>query len=403
MDDQGNGHHHKSFMVETTAIDAFLGDTLRAVRAGESAPWPPAPDSAWTSREELTAVWERIEFHGISVLLHHHAARLANWPEKMLARIAEEARLIGLWEATHHNALSKLIDGFAQAGIETVLMKGTAVAYSLYEEPAARRRGDSDLLVRPRDLERARELLSSSGWYRNDDPVGVTFQEGWRCDVAGHFTHFLDLHWEPSDRPVLQRLLTCDDFFADPQPLPRLAENAMRADHALSLVHETLNQKWHHVHGYYAEQGKVIGSRRLIWSLDFTLIAQALAPADWDRVCTFCESRKIGQLVAEALRGAASDLSAPLPEAVLVRLEAQPLDPAVAAYFEASDDFGEFWHNLRGARSWRDRATLVLDRSFPPRSHLLTKYPDHAHWPTLLLQTRSLVGTAGRALKRVLR
>lgn len=388
-------------MVETAAIDAFLGQTLRAIRSGRIAAWIAAPGEDSTSSDMLNAVWSRIEVHGLVVLLHDSAELLSGWPDRMIAAIAEDARINGLWEATHAAALSRLLAALDKAGIEAVLMKGTALAYSLHDEPATRRRGDSDLIIRPADCERARAVFAECGWYRNKDPHGLVFQESWLIEAAGHFVHALDLHWEPSDRPVLQRVLRLEDFFTHKQPLPRLSNHAYRADHALTLIHETLNQKWHVAHGYWTEQGRVKGARRLIWSVDFDLLARRLGDAGWQRLLTLCAERGVGPLVAEALRGAASDLDTPLPRQVLATLEAQPADADIAQYFANSDSLSEFWLDLRTATSWSDRLRMVLDRGFPPRAHLLTKYPEHAGWPTLLLQARLLFETAGRVLRRV--
>ena len=401
------GIGHKRFMVETTAIDGFLGGALRAIRAGQAAGWPDVgPDADWSGSSALTAIWSRIEYHGIPLLLHQSADLLEQWPDPMRDRIAEEARLIGLWETTHVTALTKLLAAPDAAGIETVLMKGTAIAYALYDEPAARRRGDSDLLIRPADLARARAVFAACGWYRNDDPHGLTHQEGWLCDAAGHFVHALDLHWQPSDRPVLQRVLAAQDLFAHKQPLPRLSPHAFGADAAITLIHETINQKWHEAYGYWAEQGRVKGGRRLIWSVDFDLLVRTMADADWTRLVTLCAERGVGPLVAGALHGAARDLATPLPAPVrgtLDALEAMPVDRDVAAYFATSDALGEFLLDLRTAHSWGDRIAMVRDRAFPPRAHLVEKYPQAAGWPTLALQLRLLGATAGRIVRKVAR
>ncbi len=388
-------------MVETAAIDAFLGRTLRALLSGNAAKWIGAPDEDWRTSDALNAIWSRLEVHGLFVLLHANSGLLTNWPDRMVEAIAEEARITGLWESTHAAALTRLLKALEAANIEAVLMKGTALAYSIHGEPASRRRGDSDLIIRPPDRERARSVLTACGWYRNDDPHGLVFQESWLIDAAGQFVHALDLHWEPSDRPVLQRVLRLEDFFAHKEPLPRLCDHAYRPDHALTLIHETLNQKWHITHGYWTEQGRVKGARRLIWSVDFDLLARGLGNEGWERLVALCNERGVGPLVAEALRAAASDLDTPLPQDILAALEAQPTAPDILRYFEESDSLSEFWLDLRTATSWRDRFRMVRDRGFPPRAHLMTKYPDQSRWPTALLQARLLIETAGRIVRRV--
>lgn len=389
-------------MLTESDIDLFLAASLRDLRAGCEPPWPPQLGAAEDLSETLSRVWARIEFHGIAVLLHGAATKLSGWPMPLIARIGEEARLMGLWEATHRAALARVLDRLAGDGIETVLMKGTAIAYSLYDDPAARRRGDSDLLVRPSDLERTRGMLLQCGWQRHNDPHGLVYQEGWICDVAGHFQHKLDLHWEPSDRAVLQEVLVREAMFATRRPLPRLAKGAWAADPVQTLVHEAINQKWHEVHGYDIDEGRIKDARRLIWSVDFELLAGSLSPDDWKRLVEMCRASGIGPMVAQALRDAAGDLAFALPPVPLSALEAQAENVALAATFDAGDEIGEFWQNLRRTKDWGARAALVLDRGFPPRAHLVSKYPGQAGWPTAALQARFLLDAAWRVARRVL-
>ncbi|MHA7820228.1 MAG: nucleotidyltransferase family protein [Erythrobacter sp.] len=385
-------------MVEISSIDVFLAQALRAIRAGEIIAWP---EEMEPSREAMATMWERVDVHGIAGLLHHDAHLLVDWPEHLRERIAEEARLVGLWETTHRAALSKLLKELARGGVETVLMKGTAIAYSLHQDPAVRRRGDSDLLVRPSDLGKVRATLKKGGWFRNEDPHGLVNQEGWLAEVAGHFLHKLDLHWEPSERPALQEVLPREDFFARSRPLPRLSPDARAADPAMIVIHETINQKWHLVHGYATDKGEVRGARRLIWSVDFALLADTLdKEKGWERLVELCGARGVGPLVAEALRGASQDLGTSLPRASIEALERQVPNNDIVASIATNDSLGEFWIDLRTATSWRQRLRLIGNRGLPPRAHLLAKYPKSAGWPTALLQGRLLVETAGRVIRR---
>ena len=319
----------------------------------------------------------------------------------MIAAIADEARVVSLWESTHATAVAQLIDALDSAGIESVLMKGTALAYSVHEEPAARRRGDSDLLVRPDDLEQARLIFEANGWDRAEGPHGVSYQEAWLHKTATHFEHAIDLHWEPSDSAVIQKALTLHDFFDHKRPLPRLSDKAWRSDLAVTMIHETINQKWHISHGYLTEEGKISGARRLIWSVDFDVMSGAMNGADWERLLKLCEARKFGPLVAQALRGAESDLGTIVPEERVRQLEQMPLDPAIAAFFETTDKLSEFWLNLRSARGWGERVRMLRQRAFPSRDYLLDKYPQAGGWPTPFLQGRLMVETAGRVLRKV--
>ena len=161
-----------------------------------------------------------------------------------------------------------------------------------------------------------------------------------------------------------------------------------------------INQKWHEVHGYWTDHGHIRGARRLIWSVDFALQTGELDEHDWGRLIDLSKERGIGPLVAEALRGSASDLGAQMPESYIVELESMELRAEIAAFFATDDSLTEFWLNLRSASSWTERARMIRKRGLPPREYLLTKYPAQAGWPTPFLQGRLLLETAGRVLRK---
>ncbi len=382
-------------MMDTSSVDGFLAEALRDLRAGKPFAWRTDFASDWQT------VWSRIEFHGIPLILHEYADRLNTWPLPLLDRIAEEARLIVLWESTHRDAVANILEALNAAGIESVLMKGTALAYSFHDKPAARRRGDTDLLVRPENAARTREIFEKLGWYREKGPHGLYFQESWLLDTAGFFVHSIDLHWEPSDRAVLHSVLPIGEFFSQRKPIPRFGEGAFRPSIATMIMHAVTNQKWHAQHGYQAENGRLSSAKRLIWSVDFDLMVANMQDEDWDQLTSHCAREGAGPLVAEALRGAQQDLGTHLPAQPLAKLEQGQLNPDLHTYFTSRDSLTQFWLNLRRTRGLSNKAQLLMTRGLAPRDHLIKKYPAASGWPTFLLQGRLVIETAGRAIARV--
>lgn len=60
--------------------------------------------------------------------------------------------------------LLELLALLRKNGIETLLLKGSALAYTLYPDPALRPMRDIDLLLRPEDAQRAHDLLKAGGF-----------------------------------------------------------------------------------------------------------------------------------------------------------------------------------------------------------------------------------------------
>lgn len=363
--------------------DAYLSACVRAALGGEAAPaWP----AAWDDGAVHQLLAARIGFHGIAVLLGEMPGALADWPQPVADAVREEMRLAALWEATHRAQLVPLLERMAAANIPAMVMKGTAVAYLFYAQPAARRRGDSDLLIHPADLESTRALLEDCGFQRRDDPWGLHFQETWEVACRSGIVHAVDLHWQPADRPVLQGPLRAEWFWQDKVPVTGLAPGVHAPDPVMMLVHGAVNQAWHRARGFNVEGDTVLGGRRLIWAVDYARIAARLSPSDWLRLARFCEDHDAAAIVMAALAGAQRDLGLRIPPDIAERLARASDDSPTLAYINEPGVFREFLRDFAAAQDMATRWLLIRMLAFAPRSHLLRKYPERAHWPTLLLQ-----------------
>ena len=113
------------------AIDAFLAASL----ALAATRWP----SAWTAPETTRTLARRAAFHGIAALLADRQTQ--GWPHAARAALREEALARAMWEARHRSLIQPLLAALAAAGVPALLLKGTALAYDLYANPATRSRG----------------------------------------------------------------------------------------------------------------------------------------------------------------------------------------------------------------------------------------------------------------------
>lgn len=365
--------------------DRFLAECVRAVLDDRQAPaWP----SGFSSQSQHDIVEERTRFHGIAVLLGHAPGALSGWPAQLADAVRGEMRLAALWEELHRQMIAGLIARLAAKGIATMVMKGTALAYLYYDEPAARRRGDTDLLIHPDDLAGAREALEQAGCYRREDPHGLYFQETWLVDCGAGMVHSIDLHWQPSDRPVLQKILAAERFWHGRQPVERLSPHAAAPDALTMLVHGAVNQAWHVARGYSVEDTRVTGGRRLIWAVDYLRLTRGFDERRWQELAAFCEAHDAAAIVLQALAGAQADIGLTVPPAVLDRLRRAATTSAAGAYIADPGVVRDFWRDLKAADSLAVRLRLIRSLAFAPRSHLVEKYPDCAHWPTALLQLR---------------
>jgi Uncharacterised nucleotidyltransferase len=392
------GSLQAQFLIDKA--DRFLADCTRAALAGEAGPhWP----DEWSDAAAHDAVAARIGFHGIAVLLGERPGALDGWPQPVADAVRDEMRLAALWEATHRARVVEVIDRLAEAGIATMVMKGTAVAYLHYAEPATRRRGDTDLLIHTADLVQARIVLAAAGGYRRDDPHGLNFQETWQIDCGAGIVHSIDLHWEPADRPVLQKLLRSGRFWNARVAVPRLSPHVGAPDPVLLLVHGAINQAWHEARGFNVDGDTVVGGKRLIWAVDYQCIAAGFSAEAWHTLAEFCERHDAAAIVLAALDGAQRDLGLTIPPIVLERLGRAAVASPTYAYITQGGMLREFGQDFAAAADTSVRLRLLHSIAFAPRSHLLRKYPRQSHWPTGLLQLRRYVDGVIRLAKGELR
>ncbi len=382
-------------MTATEQADEFLASCLRNVLARKpSLPWP----DDWHDPAIHETVAQRSEFHGIAVLLHQSGYIFEGWPEDVAGAVQTEARLAGLWEEIHRHTIADLIGRLARESVPTLIMKGTALAYLYHDDPATRRRGDTDLLIHREDLDRTRAVLEAVGAYRRSDPHGLFFQETWLIERGAQSLHSVDLHWQPADRPVLQKILRSQEFWAGSTPVPRLSPDARAPDPMLMLVHGAINQLWHTARGFFANETSVKGGRRLIWSFDYARLTAGFDEQQWDRLIAFCRDRDISVLMHEALDGAQRDLSFNLPDGVLDRL-AQDRRPSRAyLYVTTPDHLRDMWTDIQTSEKLSQKVHILRSLILPPRSHLERKYPDAHRWPTFLLYLRRLGAGVSRLL-----
>ena len=371
-------------MPENREIEDFLALCLRE----GNQKWP----GGWASAESRRALCDRVDAHGIVLFLVKGKGEFSNWPEPVRTALRDQARRQAFWEESHRLQLVRLLDALVKRRVPTLLMKGTAFAYSVYPDPALRRRGDSDLLVTQDRLDEARSAFRELGFGLAEQTVGVVFQETWRLRSPDGLTHDFDLHWRVSDAPILQKVLREDDLFEGSVPLPRLAENAQMTNPVHGFVQCCINQSWHEFSGYQRGPLESHWGMRLIWMLDIGLQARAFSGKDWDELQAFAIRTGTAELILRLLERMREVLEIDAPDSVRQALAAEGGNSEILHYIMTFDHSVRFKANWRAAGNWRLRLAYLRGIAFSTPGHLRSKYPDHDRWPIFALQIRRIAG-----------
>lgn len=334
---------------QVPAIPDRIREPLRAALRGESFPWPGA-----LSEEETRALVE----HGVAPLVY------AVQPLPDLRGPAIHAAAI---EPLRAADLGEVLRELAARGIDTLVTKGTALAYDVYAAPEQRPRGDVDLLV-------AREQASAAvGAFRelgfderltSGDEHGVRQVSLTRTDGHG-VRHEYDLHWDIANTPLFSSALRFGDLRSRSVSLPSLGPHARGLERADALLLACIHRVAHHH-----------DSERLIWLVDIALLRDRMGREEhagfWMRAA---EARVVG--VCERSIELADDWLSRPPR----HRAAEFLSPGEIAREERSRAFldrgltygGVMVANLR-ALSWRARLQRLRQLAFPSPAFLRQSY-----------------------------
>ncbi|KLI64624.1 nucleotidyltransferase family protein [Aurantiacibacter marinus] len=347
--------------------------------------------ATWPSTENLESdgarLWPIIQFHGCALAIAQHRGSLAGWPEALAGRIRDEARLQAVWEATHKAALKKLLSAMADADLELLVIKGTAIAYDVFPDPALRRRGDTDLLARPRDANAVRQVLRELDCQR---VAQMSLQEDWRFPPQAGFHHLFDLHWQASSAPGLRGLYEAEEAFLRSVKLPGLSDQARATDPVLTFMSDALNQAMHSVAGYLVDGEVKRGGHRLIWSYGTYLQASRFTDTQWSQLRDLCCERGLAQICLRSLDRAEDDFGTCVPESIRAALVREGDSGEIDRFVLHAGTWERFRFNFGHAANWAQRVDVLRANLFSNEDFLRRKYPDMASMPLALLRLRRL-------------
>ena len=98
--------------------------------------------------------------HGVDRLVWQAMTRMPGAPEPLVAALASRARMAMAWDLLEQRELSSMLRSLSAAGVRALLIKGTALAYSVYGAPWHRPRMDTDVLVSSEEVASAERALA---------------------------------------------------------------------------------------------------------------------------------------------------------------------------------------------------------------------------------------------------
>ena len=313
--------------------------------------------------------------HRVHLLLARQTSTAEQITFPALAAELREAAIVDAWR---QRTLRDVLDDLASAGADVLVLKGSALAHICYAEPFLRPRSDADLLVPHAHVDRVCQRLLSAGWQRaNEVDLAVTSaQRHFTRTTAQGLVEHIDLHWKISNARLFADAVAVDELQARSVPLPALGPCARTLARADALFLACVHRVAHH-------SDAVV----LIWLWDIHCLVSTLMPGDAQQLIALARRSRTRAVCARGIELAARyfQTAGAAPLAAALRAEADRDEAGAepsAAFLERHRTVQIVLSDLRHAAGWPERARMVSEHLFPPRTYMGTRYP---RWPAPLL------------------
>lgn len=310
--------------------------------------------------------------HGVHLLLADgltNQERATEWGSELTRSLRVAAAL----ETRRDDALREVLEAFGAAGVVPLLLKGAALAYTVYPQPWLRPRADVDLLVERGDRDRAEVMLQSLGWTR-DPESNAEFASTQRHYSKAHTSgraEYLDLHWKIANPPVFADALAYGELRARSLPVDALGPQARTLADGDALFLACI-----HIAAHHADHP------RIIWLLDVHRLAQRLSPAEEDRFLTLTEQRGMRAVCRHVLEAAGRGFGDARAGTLAGRIAVDGSSELSARVLRPISRAGLLRADLAALVGWRARVRLICEHLFPSATYLRSTYPT---WPSALL------------------
>jgi Uncharacterised nucleotidyltransferase len=279
-----------------------------------------------------------------------------------------------------------------RAGVDFIVLKGSALAHTVYPDPSWRYFGDLDLLVRAADWQRACSMLQDLGFRRNHPEPRPGFVE--RFGGAPAFRREtgveVDLHRTLVVGPFGLWADT-DQLFGGTQEFRMGQRTFRRLDDTSLLLHACIHAS--------------LGSRPPL-TVPVRDVAQVAhhAEVDWEALVERAARWHLASVVRHALQHASQALGTPIPtdaETIMSESGGRKERRALRAYVTDRQSFGgASLSTLSAIKGFRPKAAYVRGLIFPDRTFLSDRQGGRvsyvARWRIPIRWLRSRVRLAWR-------
>jgi hypothetical protein len=331
---------------------------LATIMAGSSHVVFPETDEEW---KDLLQYAKR---HRVTALCYHHLVENSihdRCSKDFVAELKQQTLHRAATEMAQALETQHLLSALDQEGIQPILLKGKALAYTLYPKPYLREHCDTDLLIRVKDIEKVFQLLEEKDYqyHRVDDLL--TRQISFSKNGAANVPNVLDVHWRISNRPLFQDTLTYVELREHSVNVPELGENAITPNPVYSLLFACMHR---------GAEGTIGANESLLWLYDIHLMLNAMTEAELALFIKLAREKQICAICENAIVSSCNWFHSAVPAWVHNELQAQKTpEPTERLLIAGAPRYQP--RDLISVKGFRKKLGRIREAIFPPAAYLL--------------------------------
>jgi hypothetical protein len=305
--------------------------------------------------------------------------RLDRLPQHLRVRLQESYYAAAVWNTLLSMEMGGLSADLAHLDVTPIILKGMALATTLYPSPATRPTSDLDFLVERDQIESVKQCLIARGYqgFGFDPGERALFSHhlhGSRC-VRGGQTISVEAHWYLVHDPAYARQMDLQGVRTRAQLIDFDGYTALALDPLDQFLHACAHLLLHHGEAW-----------NLLWLLDLRLLIDRYgATWDWSEVIRRAHESEMAGGLRYWLGLVEEWYGLSLPPAAAQALSAEQPGDREQRYIERSQvGYVEMWQGVwertRGFASWRERMTYLFDVFFPPWTYMQRRYSVRGRW-----------------------
>ncbi len=346
-----------------------------------------APDWIFCDEFDSAGILRAAQQEGVIALLHQRlleSGALTTLPIELRTQltIAAQVKVAQTQLREHH--CRDILKQLHRAGIPTLLLKGSALAYWAYSAPYLRECSDIDLLLRSKDdADQAVKILDELQFDLRDKALPgdlVCFEMTCEGIASTNKGLEVDLHWRLSSAPVFAFRFDWDELDASAISLHALGEGARGIAAIPAFMHACMHRV----------QNIAIGQAdTLKWLYDLRVLGDRFSIDDWHDLTRMATERGLAGTCLQGIQAAETCFGEIAPEGARLGL-------ATAARSEVMvvSRMDRWWYiqrmNLVALPNIHARLRWLRQRLIPEPEYRQVRYgKDRGLWRPIALRIRS--------------